>query len=79
MNTKQKINNIFYNTFCLEKEYIKPSTDIFRDLKFNPAIEMELVEVLEKTFEIRIKDKEWDFETLTIQEINNFINSKLKK
>ena len=79
MSTKQKINNIFHNTFCLKKEYIKPSTDIFRDLGFPTPLEMELVEELEKTFEIRIKDKEWDFETLTIQEINNFINSKLNK
>jgi len=74
----KRVNKLFHEKFCLEKAFIKPDTDIYEVFGFSVLDEKELKTYLKAEFSIKIRKRELDFEELTIQQICDFVDKKLK-
>ncbi len=67
------INDIFEDSFEIEKDKIKPEAHIFNDLGIDSLDIVDLVAALQSKFKIRIQDDEEIMEIRTLQDIYEYV------
>lgn len=69
----QLINQVFEESFEIEKELLKPETNIFEDLGLDSLDVVDLVVALQEKFGVKIRNDERIKNIRSLEDIYNFI------
>ena len=70
-----KVNNVFEESFEIEKERLVPEAHIFTDLGLDSLDIVDLVVALQNAFGVKIRNEEKVRDIRTLQDIYQFISS----
>jgi len=70
-----KVNNVFEESFEIEKERLVPGAHIFTDLGLDSLDIVDLVVALQNAFGVKIRNEERVRDIRTLQDIYQFISS----
>jgi acyl carrier protein len=70
-----KINEVFEESFEIEKERLVPEAHIFTDLGLDSLDIVDLVVALQNSFAVKIRNEEKVRDIRTLQDIYQFISS----
>lgn len=70
-----KVNNVFEESFEIEKERLVPEAHIFTDLGLDSLDIVDLVVALQNAFGVKIRNEERVRDIRTLQDIYQFISS----
>jgi acyl carrier protein len=74
-----KVNNVFEESFEIEKERLIPEAHIFTDLGLDSLDIVDLVVALQNAFGVKIRNEERVRDIRTLQDIYQFISSLRKE
>jgi len=69
-----KTNNVFEESFEIEKDRLKPGAHIFNDLGLDSLDIVDLVVALQKSFGVNIRNEEKIRDIRTLQDVYQFIS-----
>ena len=72
-NIETMINEVFEESFEIEKDQLKPEANIFEDLGLDSLDVVDLVVALQKKFKVEIRTDERIKEIRTIEDLCEFI------
>ena len=69
----QAVNEVFIDSFEIEPENIKPESEIFGDLGLDSLDVVDLVVVIQKKFNVQVRDDERVRSIRTMQDLYNYL------
>lgn len=69
----QAVNEVFIDSFEIEPENIKPKSEIFGDLGLDSLDVVDLVVVIQKKFNVQLRDDERVRAIRTMQDLYNYL------
>ena len=73
------INTSIAEEFELPEEYLKPEASLFDDLELDSLDIVDLVVVLEKAFQFKIREEDSIQQILTLGDIHQFVINKKRE